>query len=648
MRCSKSHVLVATCVIGTHSLVAQERDTTRLVPVVVTATRTDQQHGRGIASTSVLDASALRAAGVADVADALRTVPGVHLVRSGGAGTQVSLFMRGAESDYVRVLVDGVPVNEPGGAIDLSAWTLDGLDRIEVVRGPASVLYGSDAVAGVVQLFTRRAAGATSGNLRASIGTYGTRVVEGSLGRGGESWQATVNIGRRQSDGIHPVNSGWWNEALAARASWTADRATLAATAQQRRDELHVPTDGAGRVVDVNAVRRGRRSTVGVDGTWRFTERVRLHAGATALEGRGVTDDRRDGAADSVGLHTYLSRGAVRRRVVESRLEIQPYNDLLAIVGAEWALEAQHSHDSSNYGGNPAFGAERTTRAAWLQLAGGPAPLQFTVGARHDDNSVFGSFTTARAGIAARLADGWRLRGSIGSSFKAPAFLEQFNTAFTTGSPGLTPERGRVAEVGLVHAIRAGRGEVSATVFRQRFANLIQYAYRETGPHYFNVARAASDGLELEGHLQLGARWQLHGASTWLATEVLDAGLEEGAGAVFVDGERLLRRPAHTATLGATMAPHPRLVVRATAMRIGDRTDRDFSSFPARPVLLQPWTRTDLALTWVASAPVRVLLRADNVGGARYAEVFGFPAPGRQLTVGAEWRFGSSGPFPRE
>ncbi|MBL8962139.1 MAG: TonB-dependent receptor, partial [Gemmatimonadetes bacterium] len=575
--------LFAVCATGTRSLAAQARDTTRLVPVVVTATRSDQQHGRGIASTSVLDARALRAAGVADVADALRTVPGVHLVRSGGPGTQVSLFMRGAESDYVRVLVDGVPVNEPGGAIDLAAWTLDGLDRIEVVRGPASMLYGSDAVAGVVQLFTRRAARRTQGTVRASSGTYDTRVLETSLGGGGTSWNATASAGRRQSDGIHPFNSGWWNEALSARASWTAARSTIALTAQQRRDALEVPTDGAGRVVDINAFRRGRRSTVGLDGTWRLTDRVRLLAGASALEGRGLTDDRRDGPADSVGLHTYLNRGSVRRRVVESRLEVQPREGLLAIVGGEWAREAQHSRDSSNYGGNPAFGAERTTRAAWVQVAGGTDPLQFTLGARHDDNSVFGGFTTARAGVVARITDAWRVRGSIGSSFKAPTFLEQFNTAFTTGNPGLTPERGRVGELGVVHTLRGGRGEVSATAFRQRFTNLIQYAYRETGPNYFNVARAASDGLELEGQLQLGARWQLHGASTWLATEVLDAGLEEGAGAVFVDGERLLRRPARTATLGATVVPHARLVVRATATRIGDRTDRDFSSFPARP-----------------------------------------------------------------
>ncbi|MBL8960421.1 MAG: TonB-dependent receptor, partial [Gemmatimonadetes bacterium] len=106
--------------------------------------------------------------------------------------------------------------------------------------------------------------------------------------------------------------------------------------------------------------------------------------------------------------------------------------------------------------------------------------------------------------------------------------------------------------------------------------------------------------------------------------------------------ERLLRRPARTATLGATVVPHARLVVRATATRIGDRTDRDFSSFPARPVRLDPWTRSDVAVTWTARDPLQLLLRVDNLGGARYVEAFGFPAPGRQLTVGVEWRFSAS------
>ena len=640
MRALLSLVAAALVAGGAVPIGAQARDTTRLRPVVVTATRSDQPHGRGVASTTVLDANALRSAGVADLTDALRAVPGLQLVRSGGPGTQVSLFLRGAESDYVRVLVDGVPVNEPGGAVDLSAWTLDGIERIEVVRGPASVLYGSDAVAGVVQLFTRRAATRAQALARASTGSFGTRVGDAMVATSAAGWHAMGSVARRRSDGIQAFNSQWWNDALSARMGWTGARTTVTLTGQQRRDALHVPTDGAGRVVDTNAYRNGRRSTIGMDATHRFGDRWRVALNAAAMEGRTRTDDQQDGLADTLGLYTYLNRGSVRRRVVEARVEARPRAELQAMVGAEWSLEAQHSRDSSNYGGNPAFAADRTTRAAWVQLAGGPSAVQFTLGARLDDNSTFGQFTTARAGVAARVADGWHLRGSLGSSFKAPTFLEQFNTAFTTGNPDLTPERGRVAELALGLILPYGRGEVSATAFGQRFTNLVQYAWRETGPHFFNVARARADGVELEASRWMGTRLQVQGASTWLSTEVVDAGLDEGAGAVFVDGQRLIRRPAHTWSLGALAVPHPRLSVRASALRTGTRDDRDFSTFPARAVVMPAFTRADIAATWEVTSLVRLLGRLDNLTDASYSEAFGFPAPGRQWTVGAEWRFG--------
>ena len=640
MRPLLSLVAVAFVAGGAVPVGAQTRDTTRLRPVVVTATRSDQPHGRGVATTTVLDANTLRSAGVADLTDALRAVPGIQLVRSGGPGTQVSLFLRGAESDYVRVLVDGVPVNEPGGAIDLSAWTLDGIERIEIVRGPASVLYGSDAVAGVVQLFTRRTTARAQAVARASTGSFGTRVGDVMVGTSSAQWQAMGDVARRRSDGIQAFNSGWWNDALSARMGWTGARSTVTLTGQQRRDALHVPTDGAGRVVDVNAYRSGRRSTIGVDATHRWGDRVRVAMNAAAMEGRTFTDDQPDGLADTVGLHTYLNRGSVRRRVVEARVETRLHPELQAMVGAEWSLEAQNSRDSSNYGGNPVFAADRTTRAAWLQLAGGPSAVQFTLGARLDDNSTFGQFTTARGGLAIRMAEGWLLRGSLGSSFKAPTFLEQFNTAFTTGNPDLTPERGRVAELALGWTMPDGRGEVSATAFGQRFTNLVQYAWRETGPHFFNVARARADGVELEASRRVSARLQLQAASTWLATEVLDAGLDEGAGAVFVDGQRLIRRPARTSSLGALARPHQRLDVRASVVRTGARDDRDFSTFPARAVVMPAFTRADVALSWEVRSAVRLLGRLDNMTNASYSEAFGYPAPGRQWTVGAEWRLG--------
>src|SRR3989454_6627433 len=133
----------------------QPQDTVVLKPIVVTATRVPVAADLVASAVTVLRGADLVAQGIRTVADALQSVPGAHIVETGSFGGQTSLFMRGGESDYVKVLLDGVPLNQAGGGIDLAHLTTDNVDRIEVVRGPVSVLYGSDAMTGVVQGFTR-------------------------------------------------------------------------------------------------------------------------------------------------------------------------------------------------------------------------------------------------------------------------------------------------------------------------------------------------------------------------------------------------------------------------------------------------------------------------------------------------------------
>ncbi|MFL5468227.1 MAG: TonB-dependent receptor, partial [Gemmatimonadaceae bacterium] len=155
-----------------HDLVAQTADTAQLRTVVVSASKVPRPAATLSQAVTVLSGDDLRARGVTRVADALREVPGASLVQSGSYGALTSLFLRGGESRYTKVLIDGVPVNSPGGFFDFSHLTTDNIDRIEIVRGPASVLYGADAVSGIVQIFTRRAAGNRRASLAARGGTY--------------------------------------------------------------------------------------------------------------------------------------------------------------------------------------------------------------------------------------------------------------------------------------------------------------------------------------------------------------------------------------------------------------------------------------------------------------------------------------------
>jgi vitamin B12 transporter len=177
--------LTALLLVPSLAVAQQSPDTTVLRPVVISATRVPIDRRAAPASVTTITGDELRARGITMVSDALAMVPGLAIVQSGSFGATTAVFARGGESDYLKVLVDGVPLNKPGGAFDFATLTTDNLDRIEVVRGPTSVVYGSDAVAGVVQLFTRRVAGPPRGSVDVRGGTYGT--IDGNAGVAGQS-----------------------------------------------------------------------------------------------------------------------------------------------------------------------------------------------------------------------------------------------------------------------------------------------------------------------------------------------------------------------------------------------------------------------------------------------------------------------------
>lgn len=633
---------------------AQVPDSTKLPRVAITATRVQTRLGSAIPSVTVLDARALERAGVRDVAEALRTVPGVVIARSGGPGAQTSIFLRGGESDFVRILVDGVPMNDPGGAVDLASYTLDQVDRIEIVRGSGSVLYGTDAVAGVIQVLTRGSNRPIEAEALVSAGGYGTRNGKISLGFSNGRVSAGAGFGTHRSDGIHPFNNQNANDVLNARVVVRGSEGSrLSLTGRQQRDEFHYPTDGAGKVVDRNAFRTDRRTIISMDAEQRLGTRARVALTLAALNGKGRTDDSADDSGDTLGFHTYGSIGGVRRRTADLRLSVEPAPATLLTLGLERTTESQSSRDSSNFSPEPnVFSAMRQNTAAYAQLLTERGRFQLTVGGRYDDNEVFGSFGTARVGAAARLWDGASLRGSVGSAFKAPTFLEQFNTAFTIGNRGLRPERSRSYEVGVSQTLGSGRAYLAATWFDQRFHDLVQYTYVDPNTsNYFNVAAASSRGLELEARTQLIDKLRLEGNVTLLRTRVVDAGFDTGMEANFVAGNRLLRRPSRSASLTLLADPLPRLSVASTVIGVGDRDDRDFSGFPATPVVLPAYVRVDVSaqirLVDGSRRPaVSALLRADNLFGRRYQEVAGFAVPGRLVIVGM--RLGAnSGSAPR-
>src|SRR5688572_30467591 len=222
---------------------AQEADTARLETVVVSASKTPKPASTLTQAVTVILGDDLRERGVTRVSDALREVPGASIVQTGSFGAVTTLFLRGGESRYTKVLIDGVPVNASGGFFDFSHLTTDNIDRIEIVRGPSSVLHGADAVSGTVQIFTRRGTGRPRLTLGARGGTYQSYDLSADASGGSERIAFSAGAGAHSTDGILPFNNQYKNGTLSSllRIGGAARDATIAA--RYTTAEFHYPTD---------------------------------------------------------------------------------------------------------------------------------------------------------------------------------------------------------------------------------------------------------------------------------------------------------------------------------------------------------------------------------------------------------------------
>jgi vitamin B12 transporter len=628
-------------------------DTLQLPGLVVTATRVPVRAETLPTPITVITFEELQERGVRTVADALRTLPSASIAQAGPQGGQTSLFLRGGQSGYVKVLVDGVPMNDPGGAVDLADLSTDQVERIEVVRGPASVLYGSDAVTGVVQVFTRRGRGDPSlavvttggrGERRHEDGRYGTLDASGTMTGSTGTIGYSLGGGRSWNAGAYPLNNDRRHDVLNARLHWGPGPSTeLAAAVRFSDSDTGMPTDGAGNLTDANARIERRTWTAGVDWGQRLAHRVtaRLHLGL--LDRDQLARDEPDTSADTLGVFASSLHGTIRRLGVDARLDVDLPRSVLSLGGAAQDQRGTSSYSSRSEWGPYDADAEfrRRNRGYYAQLLTEPFQgLHVTLGGRLEHNEVFGTFPTHRLGLAYG-AGATRVRAATGRAFREPTFAESYGSGFgDRGNENLVPERSMSWEVGLDRDV--GRARISATWFHQRFEDMIQFtsaAADPAQPNYFNVGAARSRGLEVTAEAALGP-FSLAGSHTWLDTRVLDPGLATDAG--FVLGDVLLRRPARSATLTGRYG-FDRGSVSATARHLGRRHDLDFGAgFPAPRVVLPAHTVLDLAAEHRLPVPTgtwwSVLLRVENALDTRYETVRGFPAPGRLVAVGVRMR----------
>ncbi|HEU4649449.1 MAG TPA: TonB-dependent receptor [Gemmatimonadales bacterium] len=618
-------------------------DTARLHDIVVTATRYPVPPESLAATLTVLRGEDLRAQGIAFVGDALRQVPGVQIVQSGSYGSTTSAFVRGGESDYVKVLVDGVPVNQPGGAFDFGSLTTDNIERIEILRGPASVLYGSDAVSGVVQIITRRGDGPTQVNAGAEAGTYGTlRWNAGAHGgRAKLGWSAAVS--RLTTDGIYDFNNDYRNTTGSAMLTAHPDDRTNAALGFRLTDgRFAFPTDGTGAPVDQNQFNTERTTTLSLDVARRLSRAVQ----AQLLLGRNkITSGYQNPADPAPGPTDFSnSQADVERRMADARLIYSGLPRTTLMAGAGY--DHQHEHMESDFDGfaDPPLDTARVNWGFYVQASGEPTPwLRLTAGGRLDDNDRFGQFWTYRVSGLAFLTATTRLRSSVGNAFKEPSFFENFSASpFALGNPNLLPERSVSFEGGIEQDVLASRLALSVTGFAQRFRDLIQYTTVPPagGPNfnYFNIAAANASGIEASVSLRPIGPLGGSVAYTWTHTKVTETGPQSGAD--FVVGQPLIRRPAHAFTVRLFTPPQARAQAGAALHYVGSRDDLQFIGFSSERVVLPAYATVDLSgsvqlLQGRRGMPgAGLTARVENLFDKNYEEIAGFRTPGRTILVG--------------
>jgi len=665
MRAKRRDAMVIATVLvmaAVRSAPAQQvpRDTVELEDLVATATRVPVAPGSLSAAVTTLSGDDLRAQGIRFVSDALREVPGASIVSVGSYGGVTSLFLRGGESDYVKVLVDGVAVNLPGGAFDFSGMTTDNVDRIEVVRGPTSVLYGSDAMTGVIQIFTRRGHPGVDAGVGATAGSFGSTSVGGRMsgasGGGGVSF--AVAGSRFATDGTGPFNSTYGNavgSAMVRTALGRQSHATL--SARFTDNSFHFPTDGAGVPSDSNQFTFDHSWVLGLEVTRRFGPRVTGVLALARYMFDGGFEDRQDHPGDTLGFAFASTRAtSVTRQTVDARFNVLAMPELLVTAGTTVDIDRERQGGDlvSNFGAgidrtqSDPLNARRRNIGLYLQgLLELPVPATMQVGARLDENDAFGSFVTYRAGVVYRFSEAARVRASVGTGFKAPTFAEMFaDAAFEIGNPALDPERSRSWEIGAEYRAWGGLVTLWADYFDQRFRDLVQYTFSEPGlPTYRNLPRALARGVEAGAVATLRSGFTLSGQYTYLDSETTDPGADPASGTAFELGRPLLRRPAHSVQ-GAASAQMWRGSSAALRLNhVGARDDLAFDDFTSIRVELPAYTTLDVSARFgivpeeQGRPGITASVRVENALDESYDTVTGFPGRGRAVTLGVVLQF---------
>jgi outer membrane cobalamin receptor len=620
--------------------------------VLVAATRSEAPLSTLGASASVLDAQRIDERQASSLVTLLQDTPGLSAARAGGVGLQASTFVRGGDSRFVRLLVDGVPVNQPGGSFDLGSALPFELAQVEIVRGAASSLYGTDALAGVINLVTRRAGPEGGAELRAEAegGSFDWQRFQAATSGRAQASDWNLGLQRLTTDNEQP-NSAFeqWSGAASLGAA-LGERTQLRAVLRFEDGSVGTPGPTAFGRPDLDASFERQDFTLGA--------RLRQSRGTFAHGLSAGWAATRQLSLNPLDSGSYVpSYGGVSAPFAFSDFPdpagFQNQTARLSLgYQAEWQADARHllslgaelERESGEIGtpGQELLSPSRDNLGLYAQdrLAFGTRAF-LTLGARLESNDSYGTRMVPRAALALRLREGQdatTLRASAGAGIKEPSFFESYGISFyARGNPDLLPERSRTFDLGLEQRLWSGRLRAGATLFHHLYYDQIAYFVRDYATFegsYANLGRSRAQGLELELEAAPAAQLELRAAYTLLDGEILESG--NAADPIYAAGQPLLRRPRHQGSLTAGWRS-PRLSLGATLLLVGERADSDFSALGLTSN--EGYARLDLRGRLALGRGLELLAAAENALDREYMEVLGYPALGRAVRVAL--RYGS-------
>ena len=576
--------------------------------IVVTGTRTPQRVDQTLAEVTVIDRARIEAAAGRTLAELLASESGVQSWSNGGLGKAASVSMRGLESRHTLLLIDGVRYGS--ATLGTPSWDnipLDAIERIEIVRGPMSGLYGSDAVGGVIQIFTRRGQQGLHPEGSATVGSRSYGEVAAGARFGSGALDGSLRLQRRRTDGLsatnpsvpfgshNPDEDGFDQTSISARlglrlGTWRADATLLKAVGTSQFDD----GPGADSRAELRTEVISAQVAGPVSGTWR-----------TSFKWARSRDD----SITLVSASPYAELG----NIGTTQTQLTWDNQIATPLGAALVL-AERVQQEVERPDTPFDVSTRTITGLALGLNGEAGAHGWQANVRRDRNSQFGRQTTGSLGYGYAMTPGLRATASFGTSFVAPSFNQLYYPGF--GNPSLLPEEGRQRELGLVWR----HGTVTSRLVH--FDNRIR-GYISSGPLPTNIPRAKVDGISASVTAVMGA-WTIAGSIDSLRP------VNDTAGTANF-GKILPRRVQDAGRLSLQWQTGG-LALGGTLQAFGERFDD-----AANSLRLGGYATLDLRAQWTLVREWTLAARMNNALDKRYETVVGYNQPGRELHLTLQW-----------